>query len=141
MRKFSGTDQAGSTDADDFAGITCDAFAHFTAMDLNLDFVIVDIQGIVSLESFSSSVKLAFKTGIVTSVYDEGVKCADTITLFDLLAHSKRQSMGLRDKGLEGIEEFCQQHQCNRICKKFGLRNLNKLFKEVTEIGLRCIVN
>jgi len=81
---------------------------------------------------------LIHPTGIVTSVYDDGVKCADVITLFDLLAHSKRQSMGLGDKGLEGVEEFCQQHQCNRICKKFGLRNLNNLFKEVTELGLCC---
>jgi len=47
MRKFSGTDQAGCADAADFAGITCDAFAHFTAVDSNLDFVVVDIQGIV----------------------------------------------------------------------------------------------
>ena len=34
---------------------------------------------------------LIHPTGIVTSVYDEGVKCADVITLFDLLAHSKHQ--------------------------------------------------
>jgi len=81
---------------------------------------------------------LIHPTGIITSVYDEGVKCADVITLFDLLAHSKRQSMGLGDKGLESIEESCHQHQCNRICEKFGLRNLNNLFKEVTGLGLCC---
>lgn len=54
MRKFSGTDQAGSADAADFAGVTCDAFAHFTAVDSNLDFVVVDIQGIVGLWFFCS---------------------------------------------------------------------------------------
>jgi hypothetical protein len=46
MRKFSGTDTAGAANARDFAGITCDAFAHFTAADSNLDFVVVDIQGL-----------------------------------------------------------------------------------------------
>jgi hypothetical protein len=49
MRKFSGTDQAGCADAADFTGVTCDAFAHFTAVDSNLDFVVVDIQGIVTI--------------------------------------------------------------------------------------------
>lgn len=54
MRKFSGTDQAGSADATDFAGITCDALAHFTAVDSNLDFVVVDIQGREALKSLCS---------------------------------------------------------------------------------------
>jgi len=54
MRKFSSTDQAGSADATDFAGITCDALAHFTAVDSNLDFVVVDIQGREALKSLCS---------------------------------------------------------------------------------------
>jgi hypothetical protein len=43
MRKFSGTLEAGNNS--DFAGKTCDAFAHFTLIDSNLEFVPTDIQG------------------------------------------------------------------------------------------------
>lgn len=43
MRKFSGTNTAGSND--DFVGMTCDAFAHFTLHDSEMAFVPVDIQG------------------------------------------------------------------------------------------------
>lgn len=43
MRKYSGSNTAGSNT--DFAGRTCDAFAHFTLAD-SLEFVAVDIQGL-----------------------------------------------------------------------------------------------
>jgi hypothetical protein len=43
MRKFSGTLEAGKNS--DFVGKTCDAFAHFTLIDSNLEFVPADIQG------------------------------------------------------------------------------------------------
>jgi len=43
MRKFSGTLEAGNNS--DFAGKTCDAFAHFTLIGSNLEFVPTDIQG------------------------------------------------------------------------------------------------
>jgi len=43
MQKFSGTNTAGSND--DFAGMTCDAFAYFTLHDSGMAFVPVDIQG------------------------------------------------------------------------------------------------
>lgn len=42
MKKFSGSNEAGSNS--DFAGQTCDAFAHFTLAD-SMEFVAVDIQG------------------------------------------------------------------------------------------------
>ncbi len=31
--------------------------------------------------------------------------------------------MGLGDKGIEGINEFKNQHQCNSICKQLQLPN------------------
>ena len=43
MRKFSGTNRAGANT--DFAGKTCDAFAHFVLIDSGLEFVPTDIQG------------------------------------------------------------------------------------------------
>lgn len=43
MRKFSGTLEAGNNS--DFSGKTCDAFAHFTLIDSDLEFVPADIQG------------------------------------------------------------------------------------------------
>jgi len=43
MKKFSGTNQAGANT--DFAGKTCDAFAHFALIDSGLEFVPTDIQG------------------------------------------------------------------------------------------------
>jgi len=45
MRKFSGTTKAGENS--DFAGKTCDAFAHFTLTDSSMGFVAVDIQGVL----------------------------------------------------------------------------------------------
>lgn len=46
MRKFSGTDTAGKNL--DFAGLTCDTFAHYTLEDSDMDFVPADIQGLYS---------------------------------------------------------------------------------------------
>jgi len=43
MRKFLGTNQAGANT--DFAGKTCDAFAHFALIDSGLEFVPTDMQG------------------------------------------------------------------------------------------------
>jgi len=43
IRKFSGTNEAGSNT--DLAGMTCDAFAHFSFQDSDEAFVLVDIQG------------------------------------------------------------------------------------------------
>jgi len=39
--------------------------------------------------------------------------------------------MGLGDKGIQGIKEFCQQHECNRICKALGLPSLADLYEEI----------
>ena len=46
MKKFSGTNRAGNNH--DFAGKTCDTFAHFTLIDSGIDFVPTDIQGACS---------------------------------------------------------------------------------------------
>jgi len=43
VKKFSGTDEAGSNT--DLAGMTCDAFAHFSLYDSGGTLVLVDIQG------------------------------------------------------------------------------------------------
>ena len=43
MRKFSGTNRAGANS--DFAGKTCDAFAHFALFDSGFEFIPTDIQG------------------------------------------------------------------------------------------------
>ena len=47
--------------------------------------------------------------------------------------------MGLGDNGVEGILQFCNQHQCNLICKALNLPDLRKLlptlFGNITNIG------
>lgn len=54
MRKFSGSNKAGANT--DFAGQTCDAFAHFTLADSGMEFVPVDIQGqLLVLSNFEST--------------------------------------------------------------------------------------
>ena len=35
--------------------------------------------------------------------------------------------MGLGDNGIEGIQKFCNQHQCNSICKAINLPDLREL--------------
>ncbi|KAF9006507.1 hypothetical protein BDQ17DRAFT_1407762 [Cyathus striatus] len=101
MRKFSGTNVAGENH--DLAGITCDVFAHFT-LDSGGTFVPVDIQGL---------------------------RFANIITLFDVMAHSKLYTMGLGDSGPEGMKMFCRQHKCNRICKKLKLTPTMKLIGDI----------
>ncbi|KAF8985791.1 kinase-like domain-containing protein [Cyathus striatus] len=110
MRKFSGTNVAGENH--DFAGTTCDAFAHFT-LESGGTFVPVDIQG------------------IDTEVMKEGLRFANIITLFDVMAHSKLYTMGLGDSGPEGMKAFCRQHKCNRICKKLKLTPTMKLIGDI----------
>jgi len=39
------------------------------------------------------------------------------------LLHSTDQSSGLGDSGIDGIKAFCDQHQCNRICRRLGLQS------------------
>ncbi|KAF8998667.1 kinase-like domain-containing protein [Cyathus striatus] len=111
MRKFSGTDTAGANL--DFAGMTCDAFAHFTLVNSGLEFVPVDIQ-----------------------VFSGGVPAANTITLLDIMAHSKLGTMGLSDNGCEGMKVFCMQHKCNSICKKLRLSPSTELISEIDNIEL-----
>ncbi|KAF8983258.1 kinase-like domain-containing protein [Cyathus striatus] len=110
MRKFSGTNVAGENH--DFVGTTCDAFAHFT-LESGGTFIPVDIQG------------------IDTEVMKEGLRFANIITLFDVMAHSKLYTMGLGDSGPEGMKVFCRQHKCNRICKKLKLTPMMKLIGDI----------
>ncbi|KDR72339.1 hypothetical protein GALMADRAFT_213347 [Galerina marginata CBS 339.88] len=65
--------------------------------------------------------------GIVHPIARRNIIGTDCLTLFDLMGHSIDGTMGLGDKGLTGIQDFCNQHQCNRICKKFDLEKTTKL--------------
>ncbi|KAF8961420.1 kinase-like domain-containing protein [Flammula alnicola] len=103
--KFSGTDEAGQNG--DLMGMTCDAFAHFSLYDSSGTCVFVDIQGIQGKDRSSGR--------------SQG---ANILTLFDLMAHSKDQGMGLGDKGVEGINGFKLQHTCNSICKELQLPHI-----------------
>ncbi|KAF8179207.1 kinase-like domain-containing protein [Pholiota molesta] len=105
--KFSGTNEAGYNG--DLMGMTCDAFAHFSLYDSSGTCVFVDIQGIQGKDRSSGR--------------SQG---ANTLTLFDLMAHSKDQAMGLGDKGTEGIDEFKRQHTCNSICKELQLPDISQ---------------
>ncbi|KAF8988783.1 kinase-like domain-containing protein [Cyathus striatus] len=96
----------------DFVGTTCDAFAHFM-LESGGTFVPVDIQG------------------IGTEVMKEGLRFANIITLFDVMAHSKLYTMGLGDSGPEGMKVFCRQHKCNGICKKLKLTPMMKLIGDI----------
>ncbi|KAF8995312.1 kinase-like domain-containing protein [Cyathus striatus] len=111
MRKFSGTDSTGTNN--DFAGKTCDAFAHFALIDSKLEFVPADIQE------------------IDTQVIKDCIRAANAITLFDVMAHSVFCTMGLGDKGVEGMKMFCMQHKCNAICKKLKLVATSKFIDQL----------
>ncbi|KJA29094.1 hypothetical protein HYPSUDRAFT_196518 [Hypholoma sublateritium FD-334 SS-4] len=100
--KLSGTNEAGNNV--DLMGMTCDAFAHFSLYDSSETCVFVDIQGI------QGKSKIGGRT-----------QHGNTLTLFDLMAHSEKKQMGLGDKGIDGIKEFKEQHQCNAICKQLQL--------------------
>jgi hypothetical protein len=47
--------------------------------------------------------------------------------------------MGLGDNGVEGIQQFCDQHQCNSVCKALDLPDLRELlptlFSNITNHG------
>ncbi|KAJ2913413.1 hypothetical protein MD484_g7001, partial [Candolleomyces efflorescens] len=102
VEKFSGTVQAGNHKS--LLGMTCDALAHFSAYDSDLDLVLVDIQGIVT-----------------PSVRPDGGRGPKVFNLFDLMIHSANKSYGLGDAGAKGIEQFLSQHECNRICRALRL--------------------
>jgi Alpha-kinase family len=90
MRKFSGSNKAGANT--DFAGQTCDAFAHFTLADSGMEFVPVDIQGrlLSNFESTDSEIVLkihSIHTGIDMPMVVNGVIGANMITLLDIMAH------------------------------------------------------
>ena len=42
-------------------------------------------------------------------------------------SYSRLQTMGLGDNGVEGIQNFCDQHQCNSVCKALDLPDLREL--------------
>ena len=85
--KFSGSDEAGSARADDFEGLTADAFAHFVAVHSDLEFVLVDIQGEFSSQfCLIRNLKISLP-GIKTPVFKNSVRCPDATVLFDLMAH------------------------------------------------------
>ncbi|KAF8911457.1 kinase-like domain-containing protein [Gymnopilus junonius] len=108
MHKFSGSDIAGHNH--DFAGQTCNAFAHWVLEDSGSEFVPSDTQGIVH-----------------TVLLKQNIAGPESLTLFNLMSHSKDKMMGLGDNGIMGIKQFCKQHQCNTICKKFGLGTMKAL--------------
>ncbi|KAG8820852.1 hypothetical protein FRB91_006306 [Serendipita sp. 411] len=102
VEKFSGTDEAGKHDESNFAGLTCDALAHFSLASSDNEKLLVDLQGIIRR-----------KAGIPPK-----------LKLFDVQLHSSAQDAGLGDNGLDGIEEFREQHHCNRICHALSLPSL-----------------
>ncbi|PPR07893.1 hypothetical protein CVT24_005570 [Panaeolus cyanescens] len=108
VTKFSGTQCAGSNS--DSAGMTCDAFAHFSLHDSDGSFVLVDIQGIITSRRLAGA----------------NIAGESKAMLFDFMAHSSGpEMMCLGDKGKTGIKQFCQQHVCNDICKALGLEELS----------------
>lgn len=96
IQKFSGTSQAGSNT--DLAGMTCDAFAHFSLYDSEGDLVFVDIQG-VSLNFVLSFISKSFP-GIIVPRIVQGLRGSDLLTLLDLMAHR------------------CVLHSCHRLTLK-----------------------
>ena len=54
-------------------------------------------------------------------------------------SYSRLHTMGLGDNGVEGIQQFCDQHQCNLICKALNLPDLHELlptlFGNITNIS------
>jgi hypothetical protein len=69
VKKLSGTFQAGNHTS--LLGMPCDALAHFSTYDSNLDLVLVDIQGIIT-----------------TSIWPDGGQGPKVFNLFDLMIHS-----------------------------------------------------
>jgi hypothetical protein len=103
VEKFSGTLEAGIHSS--LIGMTCDALAHFSAFDSDLELVLVDIQGIIS-----------------TAIRPEdGGRGSKVLNLFDLMFHSADKSFGLGDAGVQGIRGFFAKHKCNKICAALGL--------------------
>ena len=103
VEKFSGTREAGTHSS--LIGMTCDALAHFSVFDSDLELVLVDIQGIIS-----------------TAIHPEdGGRGSKVLNLFDLMFHSADGSFGLGDAGVQGIRGFFTKHKCNKICAALGL--------------------
>ena len=49
--------------------------------------------------------------------------------------YSMEKTMGLGDKGINGVKAFCNQHRCNLICKGIGLPAASSLIAELEGSG------
>ncbi|KAF5390763.1 hypothetical protein D9757_004414 [Collybiopsis confluens] len=101
-RKFSGNAEPGQNEQD-FIGCVVDTFAHHVVDESNGDYMLADIQGLISSDKSS-------------------------ILLFDPQAHTKAGGLGAWDSGTEEIKKFCKEHKCNIYCNKLHLRDLSKPF-------------
>ncbi|KAH6906615.1 hypothetical protein BKA70DRAFT_1428700 [Coprinopsis sp. MPI-PUGE-AT-0042] len=45
----------------------------------------------------------------------------NSLILFDVMIHSETDECGLGDQGCAGLQVFSEQHECNAICRAFGV--------------------
>ncbi|KAF5325454.1 hypothetical protein D9619_009979 [Psilocybe cf. subviscida] len=96
-RKFSGTEETGFNS--DIVGMVLDAFAHHVVDDSSGYHHLCDLQGIVS------------KSGQ-----------PKTVILFDPQGNSLSGKVYFGDRGKEAILKFLQEHKCQSLCEKLGLK-------------------
>jgi hypothetical protein len=83
LKKYSGTNKAGSSTELDFAGFTCDALAHWSLSTSGGKRVFVDLQGMLYFDS-----RTAFANHLPPGIIDKVRGEAPTLFLFDVQFHT-----------------------------------------------------
>ncbi|KAJ6587419.1 kinase-like domain-containing protein [Mycena vulgaris] len=109
--KFSGTLVHRSV-RKDIRSATIAAFSHFVFGYGKGDIVFADIQG--------TPCQLKTKDGLGK----------DGLVLFDVMTHTSEGCSGIGDFGIQGIETFVKDHQCNEICRGLMLHEIYPLVAE-----------
>ncbi|KAF8575691.1 hypothetical protein K439DRAFT_1267075, partial [Ramaria rubella] len=91
--KFSGNEQVGINK--DKLGMVVDAFAHSIVIHSNKEYLLVDLQGILT--------------------------AAGEFIMFNPQGHSEQQNLCRWDQGISAIEDFLFQHTCNEVCHTLEL--------------------
>ncbi|KAH9941165.1 kinase-like domain-containing protein [Epithele typhae] len=90
------------------SSMTMGAFTHFTYEYSNSNIVIADLQSVHGLFN-EQSLTLKATSGQI---------------LFDPMTHTPERDTGIGDCGVDGMDAFLEQHECNRLCDALGLNLL-----------------
>ncbi|KAH9917386.1 kinase-like domain-containing protein [Epithele typhae] len=90
------------------SSMTMEAFTHFTYEYSNGNVVIADLQSVHGL----------FNEQALTP------KATSGQILFDPMTHTPERDTGIGDCGVDGMDAFLEQHECNRLCDALGLNLL-----------------